>query len=146
MANIHRTATAVWEGGLRRGNGHVSSHSGVLRDESYSFGTRFRQEPGTNPEELIAAAHAGCYSMALAGTLSDKGYKPESIQTHSTITLKPLDGGGFEITRSHLSVEGRVPEMDPATFEQVAAEADKGCPVSNLLRPGLEIVLEATLV
>lgn len=145
MANIKRTGRAVWEGDLRKGKGRINAESGILDDERYSFKTRFRGAPGTNPEELIAAAHAGCYSMAFANTLAEKGYKPEAIETEATITLSPLEEGGFAITEMHLRVRGRVPEIDQATFRQLAEEADKACPVSNLLRPGLAIELEATL-
>jgi len=144
MSNITRTGRGVWSGDLRGGQGRLSLGSGVLEDEPYSFKTRFKNAPGTNPDELIAAAHAACYSMAFAGALSEKGYEPEAIETHATITLEPVDGG-FKISKMHLEVRGRVPEIDQDTFQRVADEADKGCPVSNLLRPGLEIEREATL-
>jgi osmotically inducible protein OsmC len=146
MAELRRTAEAVWKGKLRDGEGRITSESGALDDVGYSFTTRFENEPGTNPEELIAAAHAGCFSMAFANTLAEKGYRPESIETHATCVLASQEGRGFAITRMLLRVRGRVPNIDRALFEQIAEEADGGCPVSNLLREGLEIELEATLV
>lgn len=146
MAEIRRTAEAVWKGDLRGGEGRIASESGALEDVAYSFSTRFEDEPGTNPEELIAAAHAGCFSMAFANTLAEKGYTPESVETQATCVLSSQEGGGFAITRMHLKVRGRVPGIDQALFEQIAEEADAGCPVSNLLREGLEIELEAALV
>jgi osmotically inducible protein OsmC len=146
VADIHRKASAVWIGKLRDGQGRISSTSGVLEDAAYSFATRFESKPGTNPEELIAAAHAACYSMALASTLAKEGYEPESIETHATCTLAPKDGGGFEITTMRLETRGKVPGMDDRTFNKIAHEADEGCPVSNLLRPGLEIQLDPGLL
>lgn len=146
MAQLKRQASAVWRGDLRGGEGQMSSETGVLQDATYSFSTRFENEPGTNPEELIAAAHAGCYSMAFANTLAQKGYDPQSIETQATCFLTSQEGGGFAITKMRLEVRGRVPDIDQAKFEQVAAEADKGCPVSNLLRNGLEIEREVTLM
>ena len=145
MADIKRTAEVVWKGDLRSGNGRISSSSGVLQDTPYSFATRFKQSPGTNPEELIAAAHAACYSMAFAHTLSSKGYQPESIETRGICSLTPQEGGGFRITKMRLEVQGRVPDIDGSTFRQVAEEAEKECPVSNALRGGLEIELDAVL-
>jgi osmotically inducible protein OsmC len=146
MVDIKRTAKAVWKGDLRSGNGRITSNSGVLKDTPYSFATRFKDAPGTNPEELIAAAHAACYSMALAHTLSGKGYQPERIETHAICSLSPQEEGGFKITKMRLEARGQVPGMDEGTFRQVAEEAGRGCPVSNLLRSGLEIELDATLV
>ncbi len=146
MAELKRTAEAVWKGDLRGGDGRITSESGALEDVGYSFSTRFENEPGTNPEELIAAAHAGCFSMAFANTLAEKGYSPESIRTHATCVLASRQGGGFAITRMLLKVRGRVLGIDQVLFERIAEEADGACPVSNLLREGLEIELEATLV
>jgi len=145
MAEIKRTGKGVWRGDLRDGDGIVSVGSEVLKDEAYTFATRFEQAPGTNPEELIAAAHAGCYSMAFANVLSKKGYQVEAIETTATVHLTREEGGGFAISKSALDVRGRVPDLDEETFKQLAEEADGACPVSNLLRPGLEIELEATL-
>ncbi len=144
MADIKRIGTAVWTGSLRKGHGNVSVGSGVIKGEAYSFATRFEQAPGTNPEELIGAAHAGCYSMALANVLTEKGYEVEGIETTATVHLGRKDGG-FAIQKSVLEVRGRVPNIDETTFKQLAEEAEGACPVSNLLRPGLEIELEAVL-
>jgi len=146
MAELKRTGTAVWHGDLRTGNGRFDAGSGAFNDLAYSFRTRFENEPGTNPEELIASAHAACYSMAFANTLASKGYTVESIETEATITLSPKQGGGFEITKMNLDTRGRVPGIDEATFKQIAIEGEKGCPVSNLLRCGLTIELDARLV
>lgn len=144
MADIRRTGEATWRGDLTRGDGVVSTESGTLAQESYTFKTRFGNAEGTNPEELIAAAHAACYSMAFAHTLSEKGHRPESITTRATCSLVPTDGG-FRIARMHLQVRGKVPGLDEAAFRQIAEEADRGCPVSNLLRPGLKIEREVAL-
>ena len=146
MAQFKRRAEATWEGDLRGGKGRISSESGVLEDVGYSFSTRFADEPGTNPEELIAAAHAACYSMAFANTLAGKGYNPQSIETQAICTLASQEGGGFAITKMLLKVRGRVPGIEQELFEQIAEEADGGCPVSNLLREGLKIEREVTLV
>lgn len=146
MADIKRTAKAVWNGDLRGGKGRIASSSGVLKDTPYSFATRFKDAPGTNPEELIAAAHAACYSMAFADTLSSKGYQPERIETHAICLLSPREEGGFKITKMRLETRGQVPGIDETTFRQVAQEAERGCPVSNALRGGVEIELEAILV
>jgi len=145
MATIQRTATAVWKGSLPSGNGQITSASGVLQNTPYSFKTRFEQSPGTNPEELIAAAHAACYSMAFAHTLSEKGYQPESVDTKAVCSLERLESGGFKITKIRLETQGKVPGIDEATFKQVAEEAEKACPVSNVLRGGAEIELMAVL-
>jgi lipoyl-dependent peroxiredoxin len=139
MAELIREGGAVWKGNLRDGTGMISTESGAIAEQPYSFRTRFEHEPGTNPEELIASAHAACYSMALANTLAQKGYEPESIETLAACTLETVKGGGFKITKMRLHVRGQVPGIDQETFEAVASEADKGCPVSNLLRCGLEI-------
>ena len=144
MADIKRKGMAVWSGTLPEGKGTVSVESAALRDEAYSFATRFEDKPGTNPEELIAAAHAGCYSMAIANALAQKGYQVDGIETTATVHLAKTEEG-FAITKSALQVRGRVPDIDQETFERVAEEADAACPVSNLLRPGLEIELEAML-
>jgi osmotically inducible protein OsmC len=124
----------------------ISTESQALYEQPYSFGTRFENEPGTNPEELLAAAHAACFSMAFASTLKKQGYNPESVQTNATCTLSPLDEGGFKISKMNLHVRGSVPDIDEATFKDIARKADKGCPVSNLLRPGLDIELDVELV
>ena len=146
MADITRRAEAVWDGDLRRGNGRISSNSGVLKGTPYSFGTRFEDEPGTNPEELIAAAHAACFSMAFAGTLSSKGYQPRRIETRAICSLSPQESGGFRITKMRLETRAQVPDLDETALQQIAQEAEGGCPVSNALRGGVEIELDATLV
>jgi lipoyl-dependent peroxiredoxin len=146
MADITRTASAVWNGELRGGNGTISSTSGVLQDTAYSFATRFEQAHGTNPEELLAAAHAACFSMAFAATLSRKGHQPQQIQTRATCYLSPQQPSGFKITKLHLETRGKVEGMDEATFKQIAAEAEQGCPVSNLFRNNAEIEVDAALM
>lgn len=139
---MERKASAIWNGDLRNGKGTVSSDSGVLADTPYSFRTRFENEPGTNPEELVAAAHAGCFSMALSGELGDAGLKPESIQTRATLTLDL--SGRPTITHIHLDVTARVPGADKAAFDQAAQAAKEGCPISRLLKA--EITIDARLV
>ena len=139
-----RTAQAAWTGDLRNGNGKISTTSAAIKQVDYTFKTRFENEPGTNPEELIAAAHAACYSMAFAGLLARKGHTPERIQTKATCFLRRTDNG-FEIFKMRLDVTGSVPGIDEQMFKQEAKEADKGCPVSNLLRCGLEIEINVSL-
>lgn len=129
---MQRKASAVWKGGLKDGKGTVSSTSGVLSNTPYSFATRFENSPGTNPEELIAAAHAGCFSMALSAQLGNAGLTPESINTTATLSLEKLDSG-FTITAVHLDVVGRVPKADDAAFQKAAENAKSGCPVSKVL-------------
>ena len=146
MVTIIRKAVVLWNGDLRTGNGMISTESQALYEQPYSFGTRFEDEKGTNPEELIAAAHAACYSMAFASTLKKKGYEPKSVSTNATCHLASKEGGGFKIAKMHLNVRGEVPDMDEATFKQLAEEADKGCPVSNLLRCGLDIQIDVELL
>ena len=140
MAGIERTATGVWYGDLRGGKGLIGSTSGVLSDTPFTFATRFENAKGTNPEELIAAAHAACFSMAFANYLSGQGHTPEEIRTSATITL---DSG--VISKMHLVTVGKVPGLDDAAFKRLAEEAEKKCPVSNLLRNGLTITLDASL-
>src|ERR1700745_2157282 len=129
---MQRKASAVWKGGLKDGKGTVSPASGVLSNTPYSFSTRFENTPGTNPEELIAAAHAACFSMALSAQLGEAKLTPESINTNVTLSLEKLDTG-WTITASHLDVVGRVPGADAATFQKYAEAAEKGCPVSKVL-------------
>jgi osmotically inducible protein OsmC len=129
---MKRKGSAVWKGGLKDGNGTVSTESGVLRQTQYSFATRFEQGAGTNPEELIAAAHAGCFSMALAAQLGNAGITPESIETTATITLEKQEAG-FTITESHLEVVAKAPGADKKKMEEAANNAKSGCPVSRLL-------------
>jgi lipoyl-dependent peroxiredoxin len=129
---MQRKASAVWKGGLKDGKGTITAPSGVLKDTPYSFTTRFENAAGTNPEELIAAAHAGCFSMALSAQLGGANLTPESISTTVTLSLDKLDSG-WAITASHIDVVGKVPGADAATFQKYAEAAEKGCPVSKVL-------------
>jgi osmotically inducible protein OsmC len=140
---MKRNASAVWKGGLKDGKGTISTESGVLSDAQYSFTTRFEQGKGTNPEELIAAAHAGCFSMALSNELGNAGLTPESIRTTATVTLEKTDAG-FAIPAVHLTLEAKVPGADRATFADLADRAKTGCPVSKLFKA--DITLDATLL
>ncbi len=137
-----RKAKAVWNGTGRDGSGHLSSDSGVLARTPYSFKTRFENEKGTNPEELIAAAHAGCFTMALAFGLQRAGFTPKELSTEAAVSLEP-EGSGFRIARSALTLRASVPNLDQATFAKLAQEAEKNCPVSKLLNA--EITLDAKL-
>jgi lipoyl-dependent peroxiredoxin len=128
-----RKATAVWNGMLRDGNGTISTESGVLSKANYSFTSRFENGKGTNPEELIAAAHAGCFSMALSAQLGNAGLKPEAIETTAAVTLEK-QGDSFSITKIHLDVKARIPNADKAAFEKAAEAAKAGCPVSKVLK------------
>lgn len=139
---MKRTASAVWNGGLKGGNGKMSSNSGVLSDTQFSFSTRFENGIGTNPEELIAAAHAGCFSMAFSAELEKAGYSPESVNTNSTLTFEKTDAG-FTITTIHLDVVAKVPSIEADEFAKIAAGAKAGCPVSRALTA--EITLDAKL-
>src|SRR5919201_765236 len=129
---MQRKASAVWKGGLKDGKGTVSGTSGVLSNTPYSFATRFENSPGTNPEELIAAAHAACFSMALSAQLGNANLTPDAINTTATLTLEKLDSG-FTITAVHLDVTGRVPNGDAAAFQKAVENAKTGCPVSKVL-------------
>lgn len=139
---LKRKASAVWNGGLKDGNGRISSDSGALRDTQYSFSTRFENGVGTNPEELIAAAHAGCFSMALSGQLTNAGHTAESIHTTATVKMEKTDAG-FTVTNVHLDVRARVPGIDQQGFETAANNAKAGCPISRLLKA--EITMDAQL-
>ena len=138
-----RKAKAVWRGTGRAGKGDISTDSGVLAETPYSFRTRFENEKGTNPEELIAAAHAGCFTMALAFQLQAAGYTPTELSTEAAVTLEP-EGQGFRISRSALTLRGTVPGIDEAAFAAMASGAEKNCPVSKVLNA--EITLDAKLV
>ncbi len=129
---MQRKASAEWKGSLKEGSGSVSASSGVFSKTPFSFGTRFGDQPGTNPEELIAAAHAGCFSMALSAQLGTANLTPESIRTNATLTMEKLDSG-WTITAIHLDVVGKVPKADAATFQKLADAAKTGCPVSKVL-------------
>src|SRR5436190_11659860 len=133
---MQRKASAVWKGGLKDGKGTVSPTSGVLSNTTYSFATRFENAPGTNPEELIAAAHAACFSMALSAQLGTANLTPESINTTANLTLEKLDSG-WTITAVHLDVTGRVPKADAVAFQKAAQDAKSGCPVSKVLKANI---------
>jgi len=137
-----RSATAVWKGDLRSGGGTLSGASGALKDASYTFAARFEDKPGLTPEDLIAAAHAGCFSMALSAELGKAGLKPERIETTAEVTLEPVDGKAT-VTRSQLRTTAKVPGADQAKFMEIANGVRTGCPISRLLKA--EITLEATL-
>jgi osmotically inducible protein OsmC len=139
---MKRKASAVWEGGLKDGKGSISTDSEVLSNTQYSFGTRFEDGKGTNPEELIAAAHAGCFSMALSGQLGNAGLTAERISTTATVTLEKLESG-FAVTKSHLDVTAKIPGATQEAFETAANNAKAGCPISKLLNA--EISMTATL-
>jgi osmotically inducible protein OsmC len=130
---LNRSADAIWQGTLKDGAGTISTQSGVLRDTRYSFKTRFEGDPGTNPEELIAAAHAGCFSMALSAQLSGAGITPEKIHTKAVVTLEKL-ADGFAVTKSALELWAKVPGVDAAKFDELAHAAKAGCPISKLLK------------
>ncbi len=139
---MQRKASAVWKGGLKDGKGTVSSASGVLSNTLYSFTTRFENTPGTNPEELIAAAHAACFSMALSGQLGGANLTPESIATSATLTMEKLDSG-WTITAVHLDVVAKVPGASGEAFNTAAQNAKAGCPVSKVLNA--KITMDAKL-
>jgi osmotically inducible protein OsmC len=139
---MKRTASAVWNGDLKTGKGSVSSQSGVLSKTQYSFGTRFENGIGTNPEELIAAAHAGCFTMALSGQLGTANLVPQQLDTTASLTFEKTDAG-WTVTAIHLAVVGIVPGADEATFQALAANAKADCPISRLLKTS--ITMEAKL-
>jgi osmotically inducible protein OsmC len=139
---MERKGSAVWNGDLKSGKGTVSTESGAVKEQQYSFSTRFENGVGTNPEELIAAAHAGCFSMALSGQLGAAKLTPKSVRTTATITIEKTDAG-FTVTRSHLDVVANVPGASQAAFDQAAANAKAGCPISLLLKA--EITMTAKL-
>jgi len=145
MAEFNRKAGALWTGDLKSGTGLISTESRTLYELPYSFETRFGEKEGSNPEELIAAAHAACFSMALASTLEKNGFTPVQTETTATCTVDPKNEG-FEITNMRLHVRCEVPDIDEATFNKLVKEADQGCPVSNLLRDGLNIEIETALI
>src|SRR6185369_9838023 len=140
---MQRTGSAHWSGGLKDGKGTVSTASGVLKDTQYSFAARFENGVGTNPEELLAAAHAGCFTMALSAQLDGAGMKAESLDTKATVSLEKVDGG-FGITSVHLELTAKIPGADKEKFEAAAAAAKAGCPVSKLFNT--KITLTTNLV
>ena len=139
---MKRKASAEWNGGLKDGKGTISTESGVLRETQYSFSTRFENGVGTNPEELIAAAHAGCFSMALSGQLGNANLKADSIRTTATVTMEKTEAG-FTVTAVHLDVAAKVPGASADAFQTAASNAKSGCPISRLLKA--EITMNARL-
>lgn len=139
---MNKTATAHWEGSLKEGKGTLSTESGALEYSPYGFNTRFEDGPGTNPEELIGAAHAGCFSMAFSMLLGEAGFTPEKIATNASVTLEKLESG-YAITGIRLDLQARIPGIEQAQFDEIAEKAKVGCPVSKLLNT--EITLEKTL-
>ena len=139
---MKRKASAFWRGGLKDGRGTISSESGVLKETQYSFSTRFENGVGTNPEELIAAAHAGCFSMAFSAELGKAGITPESIHTTATISLEKTDAG-FSVTQSHLDVTAKIAGADKSKVLEIAHAAKAGCPISRLLKAN--ITMDANL-
>lgn len=139
---MKRTASAAWSGDLKTGKGRLSSQSGILANTQYGFGSRFEEGPGTNPEELIAAAHAGCFTMATAAALGKAGFTAESLATAASLTLAQVEGN-WTITAIHLDLQARVPGISPDQFQAIAADAKANCPVSRVLKA--DITLQATL-
>jgi osmotically inducible protein OsmC len=146
MPEFNRKAGVLWTGDLRNGNGLISTESKVIFQLPYNYETRFGDQEGLNPEELIAAAHAACFSMAMASTLEKNGFTPVQTETTATCTVGPKDDGGYEITNMLLHVRCEVPDIDEARFNQLVMEADQGCPVSNLLRNALKIEITTDLI
>jgi osmotically inducible protein OsmC len=140
---MDRSASAVWQGSLKEGKGTISTQSGTLKETQYSFGARFADGVGTNPEELIAAAHAGCFTMALSAQFTEAGFTADSIETTAVLTLDLH--GKPTITKIHLTTKAKVPGIDPAKFAELAHNAEVGCPVSRVLQAA-EITLDAHLV
>ena len=140
---MKRTANAVWHGSLKEGKGTLTAPGGALNKTSYSFGSRFASGPGTNPEELIAAAHAGCFAMALSGVLGEAGFTPEELNATAEVSLENVPPKGWTITASHLVLTAKVPGIDAAKFEELAAKAKANCPVSRALN--MNITLAAKL-
>ena len=139
---MNKFASAHWEGDIKKGKGTISTQSGALKEQPYGFNTRFEDEPGTNPEELIGAAHAGCFSMAFSLELGNAGYTADSIDTKAKVTLDK-DGDGFSITKIHLDMNAKIPGIDDAEFQKIANGAKEGCQVSKVLNA--EITLDAKL-
>ena len=144
MASFKRSGESVWTGGGKDGKGSLKTQSGALSGLPYSAGMRFGEEKGTNPEELLAAAHAACFNMALAFNLSGSGNAPEELRTKAVVTIEQ-DGGGFTIKTVALTLQGRVPGMSDEEFEKAAQAAKEGCPVSKLFKGGAETTLDAQL-
>ena len=144
MVKINRTASAAWQGGLKDGKGSISTESGALAAYPYGFASRFEGKKGTNPEELLGAAHAGCFTMALSLILGEAGLTATQMDTSARVTLEQVEGG-FAITAVHLTLKAKIPGTDQAKFAELAAKAKAGCPVSKVLK-GADITLDAQLV
>ncbi|HEX5235676.1 MAG TPA: OsmC family protein [Silvibacterium sp.] len=142
---MERTASAVWNGGLKDGRGYISTQSGTLSNTQYSFGTRFENGAGTNPEELVGAAHAGCFTMALSAQLGQANLTPEQLETSATVKFEKTDAG-FTITAIHLTTRAKVPGASQTAFDTAAQNAKAGCPISRLFKGNAEITLDAKLV
>ncbi len=141
---MKRTASAVWQGSLKTGKGTLTAPGGALKQTEYSFGSRFESGAGTNPEELIAAAHAGCFAMAFSAMLGTENITPERVEVTAEVSLDNVPPAGWTVTASHLVMKATIPGLDPAKFQEVAAKAKAGCPISRLLNA--TITLDATLV
>lgn len=135
---MKKTASAHWAGDLKKGKGTISTQSGALQANPYGFNTRFEDTPGTNPEELIGAAHAGCFSMAFSMLLGQEGFTPDSIDTNATVTLEE-QGDGFAVTAVHLEMTARIPGIDQTRFDEIAGKAKLGCPISKLLNASITL-------
>jgi osmotically inducible protein OsmC len=140
---MKRTATAVWNGSLKEGSGSLTAPGGALNHTQYSFASRFASGPGTNPEELIAAAHAGCFAMALSATLGEAGFKPDRLEATAEVSLDNIPPKGWTVTASHLVLNAKIPGIDAAKFDELAAKAKANCPISRLLNASIS--LTATL-
>ena len=140
---MKRTASAVWNGSLKEGKGTLTAPGGALNNTPYSFGSRFESGAGTNPEELIAAAHAGCYAMALSAELGGAGFTPERLEASAEVSLENVPSKGWTVTTSHLKLNARIPGIDAAKFKELTEKAKTGCPISKLLNA--TITLDATL-
>lgn len=141
---MKRTASAVWQGNLKGGKGTLTAPGGALKNTEYSFGSRFESGAGTNPEELIAAAHAGCFAMAFSAMLGEAGITSERVDVTAEVSLDNVPPAGWTVTKSHLVLKAKIPGIDATKFAEIAAKAKAGCPISRLLKA--EITLDATLV
>jgi len=141
---MKRTASAIWQGSLKAGKGTLTAPGGALKNTAYSFGSRFESGAGTNPEELIAAAHAGCFAMALSLILGEAGFTPDKLEAAATVSLDNVPTAGWTVTSSHLTLKARIPGIEQAKFEELTAKAKAGCPISRLLKA--DITLDARLV
>jgi osmotically inducible protein OsmC len=141
---MKRSASAIWKGSLKEGSGSLTAPSGVLKSTPYSFGRRFGEDPGTNPEELVAAAHAGCFAMALSAELGKAGFTPTQLDATAEVSLENVQPGGWTVTTSHITLKAQIPGIDQARFNEIANGAKAGCPISRLLTA--KISLDAKLV